>query len=246
MYEGGKRFGSREPGVGTWEGSSALPGSGPQVLNSGADEGCRLFDLELAAYLEGEVRPQVTAHVQHCPFCFSVLADLEGICSVSGGLSASEPPTRLWTNIRAALIAEGIIRRRETLWWRVTWDWFAGSWFRSPAAVAALGCLLVLGIGLVRAPRTGWRAPSDESAVPSAVALALGPMETSYRARVAYFEPSVKETFQKSLDSLDRQIRECLRSVKQEPDNSLAREYLLAAYEQKARVLESALYLEGR
>jgi hypothetical protein len=138
-------------------------------------------------------------------------------------------------------------------------------------AVAALGCLLVLGIGLMRSPKFANRGPgfgvrgsgagpsgealpnseprvsnpAEWSAVTNA-AVAIGPMETSYRVEAASIEPSLKETYQKSLDSLDGEIRECLQSVTQEPDNSLAREYLLAAYKQKAYVLESALYVEGR
>jgi hypothetical protein len=237
------------------------------------DSGCHLFDLELAAYLEGEERPKLTAHVQECAFCYRILADLQGIRSASSELATEEPPARLWANIRASLLAEGIIRSPEAPWRRWSWAWIAGAWLNNPMAVAALAGLLILGIGLLKSPgfgiRGSWfasrnsgfgvqasgqvlpnrepRAPNpvDWSAVTNA-AVALGPMETSYRARAVSFEPSLQETYRKSLDSLDGQIRECLESVKQEPDNSLAREYLLAAYEQKAYVLESALYVEGR
>jgi hypothetical protein len=209
--------------------------------------GCQSFDLELAAYLEGEERPELVAHMRECSFCYSMLADLEGIRSAGGELALEEPPKRIWTNIRASLIAEGIIRQPEAFWRRWLESWH---WLHNPVAVAALGCLMVLGIGLVRVPwvrTSGSHTPPrvDLSDVASAAA-AVGPMETSYHAQAASFEPSVKETYQKSLDSLDGEIRECLNSVRQEPDNSLAREYLLAAYQQKAYVLQSALYVEGR
>jgi len=228
--------------------------------------GCTVFDLELAAHLDGESRPKLAAHIQECPFCYSILADLERICSASSELATEEPPARLWANIRASLVAEGIIRSPETSWGRRPWGWLTEAWLHNPVAIAALGCLLVLGIGLVKSPGFGIRGsgsgkPSLESRIPnpgsrvpnpvdwSAVtnaAVALDPMVTSYQARVASFEPAVKETYQRSLDSLDGQIRECLKSVKQKPDDSLAQEFLLVAYEQKAHVLESALYLEGR
>jgi len=211
---------------------------------------CQLFDLQLAAYLEGDERPELVAHIRECPFCHSILADLEGIRSATSRLAQEEPATRMWTSIRASLIAEGIIRQPEVSWrtWLERWPAWAG--FHNPIAVAALGCLMVLGIGVLRVPWSSKSEPRpphiiDLSAVASAAA-AVGPMETSYHAQAASFAPSVKETYQKSLDSLDMEIRECLNSVQQEPENSLAREYLLAAYQQKAYVLQSALNVEGR
>jgi hypothetical protein len=209
-----------------------------------ATAGCRVFDLELVAYLEGEERPELVAHALECSFCYSMLADLEGIRSTSSELALEEPPTRVWTNIRASLIAERIIRQPEVFWRRWLESWPAWAGLHNPMAVAALGCLMVLGIGLLRVPSV--RRPTVDLSDVASAAAAVGPMETSYHAQAASFEPSVKETYQKSLDSLDGEIRECLDSVRQEPDNSLAHEYLLAAYQQKANVLQSALNAEGR
>jgi hypothetical protein len=211
---------------------------------------CHLFDVELAGYLEGEERPELLAHIRECSYCYSVLADLEGIRSAGSQVALEEPPARMWKSIRASLIAEGIIREPEVFWrrrWLERWPTWTG--FHNPIAVAALGCLLVLGIGLLTVQLNRKPAPRashvDLSDVANAAA-AVMPMETSYHAQAASFEPSLKQTYQKSLDSLDGEIRECLNSVRQEPDNSLAREYLLAAYQQKAHVLQSALEVEGR
>ncbi len=220
----------------------------------GATEACRLFDAELAAYLEGEERPELVAHTRECAFCYSVLADLEQIHLAGRELALEEPPARVWANVRAALVAEGIIRQPRPLWRRWQASWRAGSWLHNPAAVAALGCLTVLGIGLVREPAPfKFRSPA---ASPSVVTVdlvdvggmvdSLGRMETSYQARSVSFEPSVKAMYQRSLESLDGEIRECLDTVKQQPRDPLAREYLLAAYEQKAHVLQSALDFDGR
>jgi hypothetical protein len=211
---------------------------------------CHLFDLELAGYLEGEDRPELVAHIRECSYCHSVLADLEGIRSAGSHIALEEPPARMWKSIRASLIAEGIIRQPEVFWrrrWLERWPTWAG--VHNPIAVAALGCLIVLGIGLLKVQSGRKSEPRafhvDLSDVTNAAA-AVRPMETSYHAQADSFEPSLKQTYQKSLDSLDGEIRECLNSVQQEPDNSLAREYLLAAYQQKAHVLQSALEVEGR
>jgi len=72
-------------------------------------------------------------------------------------------------------------------------------------------------------------------------------LEEAFRAREGSFAPDVKATYENSLNSLDASIRECGDSLQREPGNSLAHEYLLAAYSQKAEVLSSALELnEGR
>ncbi len=206
---------------------------------------CRRFDGELQAHLEGETRAAVVAHTRECPFCRAVLADLEEIHSVSAELAVEEPPARLWANLRAALREEGLIRESESLWQRLF-----SQFLPSPVAVAALACLMVLGGALLWRPE-GWPSrqvvisppPVDSASV--ALTETIGDMEKNYQARVPSFDPSVKATYEQSLRSLNGEIRECLESVRQEPDNALAREYLLTAYEQKAEVLQSALELSG-
>jgi hypothetical protein len=222
---------------------------GEDNTKTASDAGCRVFDVELAAYLEGEERPALSAHVRDCPYCYAILSDLEGIRSSSSDLATEEPPPRLWSNIRASLIAEGIIRQPQTFWQRWLQGWSASVGLQNGLAVATLGFLMVLGIGLLKAPRpetASHKASSIDLSEVASAAMALGSMEMSYQARAASLDPSMKETYQKSLDSLDGEIRECLDSIQQQPDNLLAREYLLAAYEQKATVLQSALYVEGR
>ncbi len=215
---------------------------------------CRVFDAELRPYLEGEDRPEVVAHARECPFCHSVLADLEQIRSLVGELAVEDPPARVWANIRASLVEDGIIRESASFWQRL----FPG-WKLMPEAVpaAAMICLVILGAALLNTPTTVDRTEtvtqrsSDEnskvvtSAQPveySSVTSTLGEMEKTYQARATSFEPSVKATYQKGLESLDSEIRECLNSVQEEPE---AREYLLTAYAEKAQVLQSALEFDG-
>lgn len=216
-------------------------------------EACRSFDAELAAYLEGEDRPELVAHARQCAFCHSVLADVEAIRLAGRDLALEEPPARIWASVRATLVAEGIIRDPQTFWQRWQTNWRAPAWLHSPVAVAALVCLTVVGISLLRGPTASRfhqpAAPSSASIVDlgdaGGLVDSLGRMETSYQARSVSFEPSVKATYQRSLESLDGEIRQCLDTVKQQPSDSLAQEYLLAAYEQKARVLQTALEFDG-
>jgi hypothetical protein len=69
----------------------------------------------------------------------------------------------------------------------------------------------------------------------------LKEMEEAYMAREGSMEPTLRETYAKSLTTLDTTIQECIRHCRREPRNSLARQYLMRAYHSKIEVLASAL-----
>src|SRR5487761_197788 len=97
--------------------------TGEQERKSGFTEGCLAFDAGLEAYLEGENRPRVILHARECPFCGSLLADLEKIRQVSGAAALREafevePPESMWISLRASLVSEGIIRQPQGFWQR--------------------------------------------------------------------------------------------------------------------------------
>ena len=216
---------------------------------------CWQFEAELAAFLEGEDRSAVAAHAQECAFCGVTLAELEQIRSLSQQLPLEEPPPAVWANIRATLATEDAFREPVSLWRR----WFPQFGMpRNPAAVGALACLVIFGFILLAPPgglelRTPAGALSASSkATVSAAAYSIEPsdlartvreLESSYKAREMFFEPTLHAAYEKSLESLNTSIRESLDFCRHEPSNALAREYLIAAYEQKAEVLASALEL---
>ena len=73
------------------------------------------------------------------------------------------------------------------------------------------------------------------------LAATVSDLEKDFNARRESLAPTVKETYLQGLKSLDDSISECRASVQKEPGNTLAREYLVAAYTQKAEVLAAAL-----
>ncbi len=217
---------------------------------------CSQFDRGLAGYLEGEDRPFVPTHTQECPVCRVILADLEQILFAGRELKLEEPPARVWANIRATLAEQGAFRRPLSGWRR----WFDyPALLPQPAPVAAIAAVVILGAVLLlhsRAFETNFASrPRPDATVQVAgatwyasnddLARTLADMETSYRAREKALDPSVKVIYQKSLQSLDNSINECRESVRREPANDLANEYLVSAYAQKAQVLASALEFEG-
>jgi len=183
---------------------------------------------------------------------------LEALQAAARALPLEEPPPVVWANVRAQLAAEGAFAEPPSGW---NWIWQL-DFLRRPIPVAAFACLVALG-WLFTAP---WNYPRQEPA--SALASPAGDttlrtmalvgdtggleqvvreLETNFRAREGSLAPDIKATYENSLISLDASIRECSDSLQREPGNSLAHEYLLAAYSQKAEVLSSALESdEGR
>jgi len=220
---------------------------------------CDRFELELEAYMEGESRPSVPAHLRECVFCKVVFEDLIALRKAARELPPEEPSPVVWANIRAQLSADGTVPEKPGVW---NWIWQL-DFLRRPLPVGAFACVLALGCWLT-APRNNPQpetalsvaTPAGEPTVVRSMAFASGgqgleqavrELEEAFRAREATLAPDVKATYEHGLNSLDASIRECKDSLQREPGNSLAHEYLFAAYSQKAEVLSSALETdEGR
>jgi len=219
---------------------------------------CYRFELELQAYMEGENTPFALAHSRECAFCKVVMEDLEALRAAARELPLQEPSPAVWSSIRAQLAMEGAFAEKASVW-----NWFSQvDFFRRPIPVATFACMVILGC-LLTAPRnylvqdstSAPTAPAGRTAVRSmgflgdseALERVVRELEETFRAREGSLAPDVKATYENSLLSLDASIRECSDSLQREPGNSLAHEYLLAAYSQKAEVLSSALeFDEGR
>ena len=220
---------------------------------------CDRFELEIGAYMDGELEPSVPAHLRECVFCKVVFEDLIALRRAARELPLEEPSPVLWANIRAQLSAEGAFVEKAGVW---SWFWQLDL-LRRPVPAAAFACMLALGCWLT-APQSNPQPETAASLATSAgepnvvrsMAFAAGgvglekavrELEEAFKAREATLAPDVKATYEHSLSSLDASIRECNDSLQREPGNSLAHEYLFAAYSQKAEVLSSALeFDEGR
>jgi hypothetical protein len=220
--------------------------------------GCYRLELELQAYMEGEDRPFVLAHTRECVFCRVMVEDLEALQAAARELPLDEPSPAVWSNIRAQLATAGSFAEKASLW-----DWLGQlDFLRRPIPVAAFACVVVLGcvltasrnspeqdLSLLRTAPEARTAVRSMSFIGDSVAMeqVVRELEKAFKAHEASLAPDVKATYENSLNSLDTSIRECSDSLQREPANSLAHEYLLAAYSQKAEVLSSALeFDEGR
>ena len=224
----------------------------PDQMHNSSDAAraqCLQFDLNLPDYLEDGGHPEILSHAQQCPFCSVVLADLQLIQSESQEAVLEDPPARVWANIHAILDSEGVFREPASGW--MAWLPRTGP-LRYATPFAALAFMVLFSTILLVPPTSvGPKTVSALSASPAmdtslAAPEGLAKMEVTYRDRENSMDPAVQASYQKGLESLNNSIQECRESVKKEPENTMAREYLATAYQEKAAVLSAALEYDGR
>lgn len=88
----------------------------------------------------------------------------------------------------------------------------------------------------------GSAAPEDTSSLRQTASQ----MEQAYHASLPSIDPSVRATYEKSLNSLNDEIRECQASMQQQPENRLTQDYLSNAYAEKIQLLQTALEPNGQ
>jgi hypothetical protein len=212
---------------------------------------CREFLSYLAPWMEGERSQDAQAHVRACPNCSSVIKDLEAIHTEARSWSASEQdaPERVWTALRAQLEQEGLIR--ETV--RAGVDraqaeaprsgWFAGLFPRLPRPVLAgayLAGLVAVAFALSgpvnkRVNEARWLKGTQISTSPLSAQLNFAEQDSN--SYVTRSNPVVSASLHQNLAIVDNYIALCEKSVSEEPQNEVARDYLYEAYQQKADLL---------
>jgi hypothetical protein len=186
------------------------------------------------------------AHLRDCPACRSFVQDLGMIRAAAAELAASdpEPPARIWFSLRAELEKEGIIRDTPSKSWLR--EFFGGRFSALPRPVLAggyLAALLAIAFGLSgpinsRINRQRWLDGTQSSTMPLSAELTSAE-KASFSSLPASesSESPVTASLHKNLEIVDNYISLCENSVREEPENELAREYLYEAYQQKADLL---------
>ena len=204
---------------------------------------CNEFELVLE---QADALPADAAtHLHECGGCRAVVSDLDAIHAVARQMAAeeAETPERIWVSLRAQLEAEGLIRTPVEAPPSAGWleRWFsvlprpalAGAFLSVVLAAAVLlGLQSYLRQGPVEVAR-----PSDAQRATDA----LGTQLTSVERRTVFalhkHNSAVTAALRENLDIVDNFIALCEKSVREEPENELAREYLYGAYQQKAELL---------
>jgi hypothetical protein len=217
---------------------------------------CSQFATQLDEWMRGERSAAARVHLRECAECRGLAEDFSTIAKTARewSLEDTAPSPRLWNVLRAQLQEEGLIREaaRHTapnisqpqVHISKPAGWFAG-WFVGglrPARAGAYLALLIATSILFVGPSgkqiddSQWLARTQRSIKP--LNAELDTAEHVMLSNLASASPVVTASLHQNLAIVDNDIALCEKSVREEPENELARDYLYQAYEQKADLLE--------
>ncbi|HZP61954.1 MAG TPA: anti-sigma factor [Terriglobales bacterium] len=204
--------------------------------------------------LEGGHNLEQQQHVRSCPTCAELLADLSAITHEARLLEdAHEPSPNLWNSIETALRQEGLIRQpvpelvelrlpsrsASTPRWRFAW--------LVPLAAAALfGSVLLVMHQRVNPVAQQPMAPPAVAAVGQQGQNAgtddiHGTDDIQLLSMVSAQAPALRASYESDLKAVDAYIRDAEFSAQKDPNDEIAQQYLMNAYEQRAMIYEMAM-----
>jgi hypothetical protein len=201
---------------------------------------CRSFQEQFEPGSNSPRDVSVQAHLRDCPACRSFVEDLGSIRAAAIELAGSdpEPSAQIWISLRAQLEQEGIIHGAAGKGWFA--DLFRGHFGALPRPVLAgayLSVLLAVAFGLSgpinsRINRQRWLDGTQSSTTP--LSAQLRSFENDSLTSRPDTDSPVTASLHSNLEIVDNYISLCQDSVREEPDNEIARDYLYEAYQQKA------------
>ena len=202
---------------------------------------CHEFLRRLQGWMEGERGSAAQAHVNGCPRCRGMIEELSAIQNAAHlwGDTEPEPPAHVWTSVRAQLEAEGLIHDRRQGWLERFREIFRPL-PRTAFAGAYLAMLIIVAL-VLRGPMRrqindySWIHHTRSSTVP--LGSELDSIEKASSALLSKSNPVVSASLHQNLAIIDNYIALCEKSVHDEPENEMARDYLYNAYQQKADLL---------
>jgi hypothetical protein len=182
------------------------------------------------------------SHLRSCSVCSDLVSDLNAISQQAQLLQGSEEPSPwVWNSIEVALRQEGLIRQpvREhaaassaLLNWKLRW-------------LVPLTALLLLGSGVLMHERTTGQPDLSGSTGITRQQPDDGDLMASDDQQllntVAARMPSMRAEYEANLRSVNAYIRDAEQSAHRDPNDEVAQQYLMDAYEQRAMVYEMAL-----
>ena len=200
---------------------------------------CLEFERILPEVLEGGPTTDRQAHLNSCPACSNLLADLNDISVQAKTLADSaEPSPRLWNAIEAQLRSEGLIRRpapRPVPWFR--------HWQTAWLVPAAAALAILVGIKLYHPAGAGEsEQPIRHIAVaPGATVRAVSSEDQQFLNAVAKGRPAGQAKYRADMDDANEFIHDAEEVVKNNPGDVYAQQMLINAYEQKQMLYDLAV-----
>jgi len=211
----------------------------------------------ISSLIDGDLdKKQTTAikqHVSVCSSCNKLWQDFSSISDSAKNLDEYEPPDYIWMKVRHRLNKGGLESSSDV--------YSRGRWFALPGfgfALASAALLLLIVGGILLKPHFF----KDESALlqvneSSKYTLAkLEEAEMHYQKAIKalaeavavqerHMDPQVAEVFRINLETINASIAVCKQAVMQDPNNFESRNFLMAAYKEKANLLNKLMNLNG-
>ena len=190
-------------------------------------------------------RPEQRLHLQTCPNCSALMADLGAIIASAAELrEAHEPSPRVWNSIEISLRQEGLIRpqraSRSLLPVGARWGWA-----RWAAPVAAL-LLITAGI-YVRENSLPHQLAKTVVSKPAGIVQPISDLavaglnDADLLQEVASQTPVMQAQYADNLRRVNEYIADAQSDVNANPNDEEARRSLMAAYQEKAMLFEMAM-----
>jgi hypothetical protein len=194
--------------------------------------------------LEGGRNMEQEEHLRTCSACSDLVSDLNAIEQQARLLEDYEPNPRVWNAIEAALRQEGLILQPQLQLepaarrprWRFAW-------------LVPITAALLFGSALLMIYRRGGNQLAQrQPAPPPVVETAAQPAQASIAGDedpmlklIALRAPAMRAAYESDLRAVEAYIRDAELSARNNPNDEIAQQYLMNAYEQRAMVYEMAM-----
>jgi anti-sigma factor RsiW len=191
------------------------------------------------AEIEDGSSAQQRAHLESCPACLTLLAELNLIVSSATELSESyEPSPRVWNSIEIALRQEGLLRPQTANQPRAAS--FAARWGFARWLVPAAAALLIA-VGIYVRPHSPAEQLAKTEPQSYSDAAAAGLNDDELLQEVADKTPAMQAQYQDNLRRANQFILDAKQDLATDPNDEEARRSLMDAYEQKAMLFDMAM-----
>lgn len=213
---------------------------------------CQTAKKWISEYIDGELnaakKVKLDEHCAQCANCKKLLGDFRTISTSAKELDTFSPPESTWRKIQEKMTAE----EQEIL----TLAPQKQSRFSLPRLSYVLSAVLLvafLSLVFIYGPRY-W---SGQAIVPELenqqytlakleeaehhYQLAIKALSEALMAQSEQLDPQVAEVFRTNLELIDQSINACRQAVLSDPNNIESRKYLLAAYKEKANLLNEIM-----
>jgi hypothetical protein len=228
---------------------------------------CHEFAASISALADGTLplaeRPRLEIHLEACPECRDLLADLRALRSEARALESVPVPEGLWLRVAARLREQGVSAGSGG----ARGYGFSGRWMAIAASLVAVIALALFAsrwIAPAEPPRraaAGHEEPAPDGGgnIPAAATVEgieaeLKMAEEHYEKAItgleqvasqdeAVLDPQVAETVKRNLQVIDQAIAESRSALNVEPQSRPARESLFEALRRKIVLLQDTIAL---